>query len=198
MISRRRLIASAAPFVLAARYGFAQDRFPDHDIIFIVPWNAGGSNDILARGLQPLLREQGANIVIENQPGATGAIGLRRVAAAAPDGYTLGMGTSSTVSYMMQGKTQLRNSQFTPIARCSIDPRSISRCGSRALSCPGKPVPSMASARWPAASISRSRRRRPARTIRARSSVPWICPSPWPPPWPRSWPGWAAGPNGFP
>jgi len=121
LITRRRLIASA-PAGLAVRGASAQASYPDHDIIFVVPWAPGGSNDILARVLQPLLREQGVNIVVENQVGATGAIGLRRVAAAAPDGYTLGMGTSSTLAYMAQGKTPLRNSQFTPIARCSVDP----------------------------------------------------------------------------
>jgi hypothetical protein len=46
--------------------------FPQREITFIVPWNAGGSNDVLARGLQPLLREQGFNIVIENITGLGG------------------------------------------------------------------------------------------------------------------------------
>ena len=122
MISRRRLVAATAASAFVGRNASAASAFPDHDITFIVPWGAGGSNDILARELQPLLREQGVNIVIENQVGATGAIGLRRVAVSDPDGYTLGMGTSSTIAYMAQGKTPLRNSQFTPIARASVDP----------------------------------------------------------------------------
>jgi tripartite-type tricarboxylate transporter receptor subunit TctC len=96
--------------------------FPQREITFIVPWNAGGSNDVLARGLQPLLREQGFNIVIENITGATGANGLRRVATAAPDGYTLGMGTSSTLAVMVQKKVPLRSDQFTNIARVSTEP----------------------------------------------------------------------------
>ncbi|MBV9891009.1 MAG: tripartite tricarboxylate transporter substrate binding protein [Rhizobacter sp.] len=122
MISRRQLIAAAAASTFAGARARAADSFPDHEITFVVPWGAGGSNDILARELQPLLREQGVNIVIENQVGATGAIGLRRVATSKPDGYTLGMGTSSTVAYMAQGKTPLRNSMFTSIARVSTDP----------------------------------------------------------------------------
>src|ERR1700730_18717460 len=96
--------------------------FPQRQITFIVPWNAGGSNDVLARGLQPLLREQGFNIVIENITGATGANGLRRVATAAPDGYTLGMGTSSTLAVIAQNKAPLKNADFTHIARVSTDP----------------------------------------------------------------------------
>lgn len=121
MLSRRHLAALAVASALPIRAARAA-AYPDHDITFIVPWGAGGSNDILARELQPLLREQGVNIVVENQVGATGAIGLRRVATSDPNGYTLGMGTSSTMAYMAQGKTPLRNDMFTPIARVSTDP----------------------------------------------------------------------------
>src|ERR1700712_3113606 len=85
-----------------------QTNFPQRDISFIVPRNAGGSNDVAARALDPILREHGIRIVIENVVGATGVIGLRRVASAAPDGYTLGMGTSSTLALIAQGKTPLK------------------------------------------------------------------------------------------
>jgi tripartite-type tricarboxylate transporter receptor subunit TctC len=101
---------------------FAESNFPQREITFIVPWNAGGSNDILARGLQQLLQEQGINLVIENITGATGANGLRRVASAAPDGYTLGMGTSSTLAVMVQKQVPLKNDQFINIARVSTEP----------------------------------------------------------------------------
>ena len=97
--------------------------YPQRDVTFIVPWNAGGSNDVAARALDPLLREQGIKIVIENVVGATGVIGMKRVAAAASDGYTLGMGTSSTLALIAQNKAQgLANGQFTNIARVSTDP----------------------------------------------------------------------------
>jgi tripartite-type tricarboxylate transporter receptor subunit TctC len=102
--------------------GFAQSNFPQRDITLIVPWNAGGSNDVAARALDPLLREHGIKIVIENVVGATGTIGMRRVASAAPDGYTIGMGTSSTLALIAQGKTPLKNSDFTHLARVSTDP----------------------------------------------------------------------------
>ncbi len=126
MMDRRAIIGGLATFgagaVLGARASLAQSAFPNHEVTFVVPWNAGGSNDILARGLQPLLKERGMSVIVENQPGATGAIGLRRVAAASPDGYTIGMGTSSTLAYMAEGKTPLTSSQFTHIARVSQDP----------------------------------------------------------------------------
>jgi tripartite-type tricarboxylate transporter receptor subunit TctC len=96
--------------------------FPSRDITFIVPWNPGGSNDVMARQLQPLLKEQGIGLIIENIVGANGAIGLRRVAGSDPDGYTLGMGTSSTLAAIAQGKAQLKNDQFTHLIRVSSDP----------------------------------------------------------------------------
>ena len=103
--------------------------YPSRDITFIVPWNAGGSNDVAARALDPILREHGIKIVIENVVGATGTIGMRRVASAAPDGYTIGMGTSSTLALIAQGKTPLTNAQFTHIARVSTDPLDAAGVG---------------------------------------------------------------------
>src|SRR4051812_50201972 len=87
--------------------GNAQSNFPQRDITFIVPWNAGGSNDVAARALDPILREQGIKIVIENVVGATGSIGMRRIASLAPYGYTIGMGTRSTPALVAPGQNQL-------------------------------------------------------------------------------------------
>jgi tripartite-type tricarboxylate transporter receptor subunit TctC len=100
----------------------AADPFPAKEIHFIVPWNAGGSNDISARALAQLAAEDGVKVIVENVPGATGAIGLTKVAHAEPDGYTIGMGTSSTLALIAQGLTPLRNEQFAPIARVTTDP----------------------------------------------------------------------------
>src|SRR3954470_14989243 len=116
---RAAAVAMAFAAAMQVGIGHAQSNFPQRDITFIVPWNAGGSNDVAARALDPLLREQGIKIVIENVVGATGTIGMRRVASAAPDGYTLGMGTSSTLALIAQGKTPLKNSDFTHLARVS-------------------------------------------------------------------------------
>jgi len=120
--SRVLMVAAGAAALLTPLSVGAQQDFPNREITFIVPWNAGGSNDILARFFQPMLKEQGINIIVENVVGATGAIGMRRVATAAPDGYTLGMGTSSTLSVIAQGKAPFKNDSFTHIARVSTDP----------------------------------------------------------------------------
>lgn len=122
MIKTTAIALACLATTLQATAGHAEPGYPQRDIAFIVPWNAGGSNDVAARALDPILREQGIKIVIENVVGATGTIGMRRVASAAPDGYTIGMGTSSTLALIAQGKTPLKNADFTPIARVSTDP----------------------------------------------------------------------------
>lgn len=121
LLAASLLTLSLLTFSVAGQ-ALAEPGFPKRDITLIVPWNAGGSNDVAARALDPILREQGIKIVIENVVGATGVIGMRRVAAAAPDGYTLGMGTSSTLALIAQNKAELKNSQFTHLARVSTDP----------------------------------------------------------------------------
>ena len=122
MLKATSIVLACLISALQATASHGQSAFPQRDITFIVPWNAGGSNDVAARALDPILREHGIKIVIENVVGATGVIGMRRVASAAPDGYTLGMGTSSTLALMAQGKAPLSNAQFTHIARVSTDP----------------------------------------------------------------------------
>ena len=116
-----RVLGAVALFVTCIDAS-AADPFPSKEIRFIVPWNAGGSNDISARALAQLAAEDGVKVIVENVPGATGTIGLIKVANAAPDGYTIGMGTSSTLAMIAQGLTPLRNEQFAPIARVTTDP----------------------------------------------------------------------------
>ena len=120
----RIVSAVAATTLLAAGClpALAADPFPSKEIRFVVPWNAGGSNDIAARALAQLAEEQGVRVIVENLPGATGAIGMTKVANAEPDGYTIGMGTSSTLALIAQNLTPLRNEQFAPIARVTVDP----------------------------------------------------------------------------
>lgn len=122
-LSRRAPRAFAALALAAASFAAAAgDAFPSREIHFIVPWNAGGSNDISARALAQIVAPDGVKVVVENVPGATGSIGMMKVANAAPDGYTIGMDTSSTLAQIAQGLTPLRNDQFAPIARVTIDP----------------------------------------------------------------------------
>lgn len=115
------------PVLIGLLYGitstaFSQSSdFPNREIRLVVPWNVGGSNDISARQLSKILASDGITLVVENVPGATGTIGMTRVANANPDGYTIGMGTSSTLAMIAQGLTPLKNEQFAPIARVTTD-----------------------------------------------------------------------------
>jgi len=69
----------------------AQERYPSKPIKYVVPFSAGGGQDLVGRTLQPhLQRILGPSIVIVNRPGAGGAIGFNEVANATPDGYTIG------------------------------------------------------------------------------------------------------------
>ncbi len=64
--------------------------FPDHPIRLIVPFSAGGTVDVVARQYAAELgRQLKGSVVVENLPGAGGAISTTRVAKAAPDGYTM-------------------------------------------------------------------------------------------------------------
>jgi tripartite-type tricarboxylate transporter receptor subunit TctC len=71
--------------------------WPDHPLRLVVPLPAGSAVDVIARLIaQRLTARLGQPVVVENRAGASGTIGAEVVAKAAPDGYTLGMATSTT------------------------------------------------------------------------------------------------------
>jgi tripartite-type tricarboxylate transporter receptor subunit TctC len=90
--------AAAAAIALAvAGTARAQESWPQRPVTIVVPFGAGGSADLTARIIYTHLQAQlGAAFVIENKGGAGGSIGAGFVAKAAPDGYTLLIGTVST------------------------------------------------------------------------------------------------------
>jgi tripartite-type tricarboxylate transporter receptor subunit TctC len=78
--------------------------YPDHTIKIVVPFAAGGGTDVLARIIaQHLNTKWGQPVVVENQPGASGAIGTRAVMKAAPDGYTLLMASTGALMAVSSG-----------------------------------------------------------------------------------------------
>ncbi|MBV7483357.1 tripartite tricarboxylate transporter substrate binding protein [Bordetella sp. BOR01] len=90
------------PAVLAALVlcsGTAMAAYPAHSINIVVPFSAGGSTDIVARILaRDLATAMGQPVVVENKPGASGNIAGDYVARSSPDGYTLFMGTSTSIA----------------------------------------------------------------------------------------------------
>jgi len=113
--------AIAALTIFLATGSVVAADFPVKEIKLVVPWNVGGSNDISARLISKILADDGITVVVDNVAGATGTIGMTKVANAEPDGYTIGMGTSSTMAMIAQGLTPLKNEQFAPIARVTTD-----------------------------------------------------------------------------
>src|SRR5262245_56725514 len=92
-IARPMLVA--AMIICAPVAGLAQT-YPTRPITLVVPYPAGGDNDLIARLVAARMSEAlGQPIVIENRGGAGGTIATRQVAKAAPDGYTLLVATSS-------------------------------------------------------------------------------------------------------
>src|SRR5262249_6154767 len=93
-------IRSVALFVMAlaalAAAGAHADTYPNRPVRLIVPFAAGGLNDVVARLVAPYLeRSLGQPFIVDNRPAASGIVGTDATAKAPPDGYTLLMVASS-------------------------------------------------------------------------------------------------------
>jgi tripartite-type tricarboxylate transporter receptor subunit TctC len=120
----RLLVAAtvAMPAVCLAGY-------PDHPISLIVPFPAGAGTDMTGRTIAQCIEKTlpGAQVVVLNRPGASGDIGLAALAAAAPDGYTLGIvNTPGVVSIPIERPAKYTLDSFDFIANLVDDPGTIS------------------------------------------------------------------------
>ncbi len=113
-----RVIAAAAA-TLACTAALAQT-YPDKPIKAVVPFAAGSATDQIGRAFAQKMQEAlGQPIVIDNKPGVNGMLGADAVAKAAPDGYTLLIGTNSTNAALKSLMKQLPYDQdkaFAPVA----------------------------------------------------------------------------------
>jgi len=119
-ISRRRLILAASA-ALVPSWAQAQAAWPGtKPIRFVVPFAAGSATDQVARAFgQKVSESLGATVVIENRPGANGMLGAAEVAKAAPDGYTILIGTNSTnaaLKSLVKSLPYDQDTAFTPVA----------------------------------------------------------------------------------
>jgi tripartite-type tricarboxylate transporter receptor subunit TctC len=115
-----RLIGAIAVGVLSFTAVANAQGYPNRPITMVIPFAAGGPTDVLGRIVAIRMSELiGQQVIVENVGGAGGMTGSKRVADAAPDGYTIGIGTVGTHA---QGQTlykrPLYNSQtdFAPVA----------------------------------------------------------------------------------
>jgi tripartite-type tricarboxylate transporter receptor subunit TctC len=99
--------------------------YPSKQITLIIPFAAGGSNDIVARAIGKQLSDAwGQPVIAENRPGAGGVIGASAVAAAPPDGYTLLLvSTTFTINAAIKKSMPFDTARdFTPIAFVARSP----------------------------------------------------------------------------
>jgi len=99
-------------FLFALSLQAAAQSYPNQPIRMIAPFPPGGSVDIMARLIgDPLGRQLGQNIVVENRSGASGNLGMEAAARAAPDGYTLVLNTIPLVT----NQSLFKNLTWDPI-----------------------------------------------------------------------------------
>jgi tripartite-type tricarboxylate transporter receptor subunit TctC len=118
-----RLVAALVLALATGSLAHAQS-YPEKPIKLVVPFPAGGATDTTARLVaQRLQAGLGQTVIIENQGGAGGSIGAKQVAAAAPDGYTLMMGSVGTFgSHPVLYKLDYDPMKaFAPVATAVVD-----------------------------------------------------------------------------
>ena len=85
---------------LGVMAGPALADYPEREITFIVPYNPGGSTDPISRAFSAALsRDLGISVIVENRPGGSATIGTGTVLSSAPDGYTIGLGSNSSLAF---------------------------------------------------------------------------------------------------
>jgi tripartite-type tricarboxylate transporter receptor subunit TctC len=101
----RQLMRLLAGVIVSTGLAHAQ-AWPSRPITLVVPYTPGGTTDNIVRAIQPKLAEQlGQPVVVESRPGASGNVGNRSVARAAPDGYTIGIMPTTVGTFPLMSQT---------------------------------------------------------------------------------------------
>lgn len=130
MPNRRNVIAAGAALLGAAALpsrGLAQARFPERPIKLVVPFSAGGVNDVVGRQWADKMKAPLGAVYVENQGGGGGTIGAMDVVRSAPDGHTLFLGSTSTMvlNSMTNPKLPYDPASFEPIYILCVSSTSI-------------------------------------------------------------------------
>jgi len=135
-ITRRQLLQYTAAAALyadpwgilpaMAQSGSQSAPYPRRPIELVVPWQAGGGADVIARAYAAAAgKHLPQPIVVVNKPGASGAVGLSDVIQAAPDGYRLALATSELTFLKHLGLAKFSYQDLRPIARLNADPAAL-------------------------------------------------------------------------
>jgi tripartite-type tricarboxylate transporter receptor subunit TctC len=128
MTAWRQWLAIIAALCFTTTPAMAQD-FPSRPITLIVPFPPGGSTTIVGRIIAEKMADVlGQQIVVDNRGGAAGTLGTRQAAASVPDGYTILLGYSGTLSvapsFYQQVGYDVRK-DFAPIGRIGAAPSTV-------------------------------------------------------------------------
>jgi tripartite-type tricarboxylate transporter receptor subunit TctC len=133
LLAKRVLVQSASVViigtVLAACWVTPPARaqeYPSKAVSLIVPYPPGGRTDLAGRAVAEFLkRELGQPVVVINKPGASGVLGAKEVANAAPDGYTLGIFSTGFLTAQYTVPTPTDPAEYEMIALVNMDPAVI-------------------------------------------------------------------------
>ena len=99
--------------------------YPSRDVTIVVPFGAGGGSDVLSRTIANVLRELKlvpVNLLVENRPGSSGAIGYTYVARQAANPYALATVSVSFFTTPLLGASEVTYKDFTPVAAIAMSP----------------------------------------------------------------------------
>ena len=100
--------------------------YPSRPITMVGPWGAGGGTDATARIVAAMMeKEMGQPVNVVNRTGGNGVVGHSAIASAPADGYTLGMITVEISMMHWAGLTDLKPTNYTPLALMNIDPAAV-------------------------------------------------------------------------
>lgn len=152
MIRLLKTLVAAALAAASVPAAVAAEAFPTKPVRIVVGFSPGGSNDIVARLIGPKLGELlGQQVVVDNRPGAGGAIAISAVLGAPPDGHTVSMCTTGSFSIQphlgpmtfnpetdLLPVTQIANAPYVLMVHASLPVRNVKEFVAYAKQNPGK------------------------------------------------------------
>jgi tripartite-type tricarboxylate transporter receptor subunit TctC len=125
-ITRRGIAAFGALLALGLGAAQAQSAFPSRPVELVVPFQAGGGTDAVARSFAEAARKHmPQSIIVVNKAGASGAVGWQDVMNSKPDGYRLAVVTVELAILPHLGVAKFNADDLQPIARLNADPAAI-------------------------------------------------------------------------